>query len=327
MHRRSLVTAALATLATPALHRPARATGGTVRLVVASAPGGNADLVARIIAPDLEDALGRRIVVENQAAVSGMRALEAVARAAGDGETLLLGTVSQLVMSLALFDPPPVDMAALRGIAMVNRVPMTLVAHPDVAATELGALRARLTGRRVQVGSGPSGTTTHVTAARFVADARLREGFDTEIIPFQSSAVALTDLTAGRLSMMFDAVVTALPHHRGGRTRMLAVASERRAPVAPDVPTMAEFGLPGWIAHTWNSISAPASMPEAAALRLNAAVVAVLDRPGLRQRLAELGSEAFSEPLGPRDVDRFYAAERTLWLPIARAAGVRPGGA
>lgn len=324
MRRRSLVIAALAGLATPALHRPAGATGGPIRLVVASAAGANADLVARLIAPDLEDALGRRIIVENQAAVSGMRALEAVARAAGDGETLLLGTVSQLVMSLALFDPPPVDMAALRGIAMVNRVPMTLVAHPDVTAPDLASLRTRLAGRRVQVGSGPNGTTTHVTAARFVADARLRDGFDTEIIPFQSSAVALTDLTAGRLSMMFDAIVTALPHHRGGRTRMLAVASEHRSPVAPEVPTMAEFGLPRWVAHTWNSISAPASMPEALALRLNAAVVAVLDRPGLRQRLADLGSEPFSEPLGPSDVDRFYATERALWLPVARAAGVRP---
>lgn len=321
MHRRTLLAASLAA---PALLRPAAASTGPIRLVVASAAGGNADLVARIVAAELEDALGRRILVENQPAVSGMRALDAVARAEGDGDTLLLGTVSQLVMSLALFDPPPVDMAALRGIAMVNRVPMTLVAHPDFAAPDLAAFRARLAGQRVQVGSGPRGTTTHVTAARFVTDARLREGADTEVIAYQSSAIALTDLTAGRLTLMFDAIVTALPHHRGGRTRMLAVASERRSPVAPEVPTMAEFGLPRWVAHTWNSISAPASMPEETALRLNAAVVRVLDRPSLRQRLAELGSEAFSEPLGPRDVDRFYAAERELWLPIARAAGVRP---
>lgn len=321
MHRRTLVAATLGALAMPAIPR---ASGATTRLVVASAAGGNADLVARMIAPDLEAALGRRILVENQAAVSGMRALEAVARAEGDGDTLLLGTLSQLVMSLAQFDPPPVDMAALRGIAMVNRVPMTLVAHPDFAAPDLAGFRARLAGQRVQVGSGPRGTTTHVTAARFVTDARLRDGADTEVVAYQSSAVALTDLTAGRLTMMFDAIVTALPHHRGGRTRMLAVASERRSPVAPEVPTMAEFGLPRWVAHTWNSISAPASMPEERALALNAAIVSVLDRPGLRQRLAELGSEAFSEPLGPRDVDRFYAAERELWVPIARAAGVRP---
>lgn len=324
MHRRRLIAASLGALAAPALHRPATASSGPIRLIVASAAGGNADLVARLVAAELEPALGRRILVENQPAVSGMRALQAVASAPGDGDTLLLGTVSQLVMSLALFDPPPVDMTALRGIAMVNRVPMTLVAHPDVAAPNLAALRARLAGQRVQVGSGPRGTTTHVTAARFVADARLREGTDTEVIAYQSSGIALTDLAAGRLTMMFDAIVTALPHHRGGRTRMLAVASQRRSPVAPEVPTMAEFGLPGWIAHTWNSISAPVSMPEATALRLNATITAVLDRPGLRQRLAELGSEAFSEPLGPRDVDGFYAAERELWLPIARAAGARP---
>jgi tripartite-type tricarboxylate transporter receptor subunit TctC len=321
MQRRAL----LAALATPALARPAFA-AGPVRLVVASAPGGNADVVARLVAPELESALGRRLIVENNAAVSGMRALEAVARAEGDGETLLLGTVSQLVMALALFDPPPVDLAGLRGIAMVNRVPMGLVAHPAEAAPDLAAFRARLAGARVQVGSGPAGTTTHVTAARFLADSRLRETSDAELIPYQSSAIALTDLTAGRLTLMFDALVTALPQHRAGRTRILALASERRAVVAPEVPTMAEFGLPGWVAHTWNSISAPAHMPEETALRLNAAIVSALDRPGLRQRLAELGSEGFSEPLGPRDVDRFYAAERALWVPVARAAGVRPLG-
>jgi tripartite-type tricarboxylate transporter receptor subunit TctC len=324
MQRRAL----LAALAAPALGAPslARAQEAPVRLVVASAAGGNADLVARLLAPEFEATLGRRLFVENNAAVSGMRALEAVARAEGDGGTLLFGTVSQLVMALALFDPPPVDLAALRGLAMVNRVPMCLVAHPDHAAPDLAAFRARLAGQRVQVGSGPAGTTTHVTAARFVTDARLREVADAEVIPYASSAVALTDLTAGRLTLMFDALVTALPQHRGGRTRILALASERRSPVLPEVPTMAEFGLSGWVAHTWNSISAPAAMREDLALRLNAAIIAALDRPGLRQRLAELGSENFSEPLGPGDVDRFYAAERALWVPIARAAGVRPQG-
>lgn len=321
MQRRAL----LACLAAPALARPARA-DQPVRLVVASAPGGNADLVARLLAPELEQGLARRVLVENNAAVSGLRALEAVARAEGDGETLLLGTVSQLVMALALFDPPPVDLAQLRGVAMVNRVPMCLVAHPAHAAPDLASLQRHLAGSRVQIGSGPSGTTTHVTAARFLADSGLKRVADAEVIPYQSSAIALTDLTAGRLTVMFDALVTALPHHRAGRTRILAVASQRRAAVVPEVPTMEGFGLPGWIAHTWNSISAPATMREETALRLNAAIVAALDRPGLRQRLAELGSEAFAEPLGPRDVDAFYAAERALWIPIARAAGVRPGG-
>lgn len=329
--RRAVLAAALGTsgllaapLATPgrASDAAARWPSRPVRLIVASAAGGNADLVARLLAAELEAAHGGRVVVENMPAVSGVRAVEAAARAEPDGHTLLVGTSSQLVMNLALFDPLPVDLEReVRGVAMLNRVPMALAVPASEPARDLAAFRARLaaSGAEAAYGSGPTGTTTHIAGALFVA----RSGVRALHVPYTSSALAATDLVAGRLAFMFDALVTALPHAREGRTRLLALASARRSPAAPDLPTMAEAGLPGFEAATWNSVAAPAALPDALAREINAAVGAALARPALAERLAALGAEPLGDP-PPEEVDAFYRAERALWLPVLRDAGVRP---
>lgn len=320
--RRTLLAAPLLALAAPAR---AQAPDRPLRLVVASAAGANADVVARLLAAAWEPALGRRVLVENQPAASGSRAVEAVARAAPDGETLLFGTVSQLVMNLALFDSLPLDVErAIRGVAFVNRVPMALCVPaadgaPDLA-TFLGRMRVELGGK--QFGSGPAGTTTHVVGARFAVEAEITRG-DLVHVPYQSSALALTDLMAGRLTFMFDAAVTALPHHRAGRLRILGIAAERRLPAAPDIPTIAEAGLPGFTGGTWNSIAAPAALPDALAARLNAQVAGLLARAELRERLEAMGSEPIGPAMAPAEVDAFYAAERAVWIPLIRNSGIR----
>ncbi len=298
-----------------------------LRLVVASAAGANADVVARLVVAEVEPLLGRRILVENLPAASGMRAVEAVVRAAPDGETLLFGTISQLVMNIAIFAPLPFDIErGLRGLSMINLVPMALVVpatapHADLA----GFLAAQRAGGRADYGSGPLGTTTHVVGARFAAEAGIARP-DLVHVPYTSSALALTDVMAGRLTFMFDALLTALPHHREGRVRILGVAAARRLPAAPDVPTLDEVGLPGFTGYTWNSIAAPAGMPEDTAARLAETFNAALRRAPLRERLAAMGSELPPEPWTPAEVDAFYAAERARWVPVVRATGVRPGG-
>lgn len=300
--------------------RSGRAQERPLRLIVASAAGGNADIIARLLAAEAEPIFGRRFLIENLPAASGQRAVEQAARAEPDGDTLLFGTSSQLVMNLALFDNPAVDVArALRGVALVNRVPMALCVAATDPAQNLGELlgRLRLTGA-AQYGSGPIGTTTHVVGARFVQQAGLQSG-DLVHVPYQSSALALTDLMAGRLTFMFDAAVTALPQHRAGRIRILGIAAERRLPAAPDLPTMSEAGMEGFLGSTWNSIAAPAAMPEAVLQRLAQRFTTVLGSAGFRQRLTDLGSELPDEPLIPAQVDAFYAAERALWLPLLRA--------
>ena len=295
----------------------AQAPDRPTRLVVASAAGANADVVARLVAAAWDVAAGRRIIVENQPAAAGSRAVEAVARAAPDGETLLFGTISQLVMNQALFDSLPVDVdRAIRGIAFVNRVPMALVVPAGEAATDLGAFlgRLRLEQGPKQFGSGPAGTTTHVVGARFALAADITRG-DLIHVPYQSSALALTDLMAGRLTFMYDAAVTALPHHLAGRLRILGIAAEQRLPAAPDVPTLSEAGLPGFTGGTWNSIAAPAGLPDPVALQLHGQIAAVLAHQALRARLEGMGSEPIGPAMTPAEVDAFYAAERAVWIP------------
>jgi tripartite-type tricarboxylate transporter receptor subunit TctC len=303
----------------------AQAQDRPLRLIVASAAGANADVVARLLAAAWEPELGRRVLVENQPAASGSRAVEAVARATPDGETLLFGTVSQLVMNPALFDSLPVDVErAIRGIAFINRVPMALCVPADDGAPDLATFLGRMRVEKgpKQFGSGPAGTTTHVVGARFAQAAEITRG-DLVHAPYQSSALALTDLMAGRLTFMFDAVLTALPHHRGGRLRILGIAAETRLPAAPDIPTLIEAGLPGFTGGTWNSIAAPAGLPDAIAQRLAAQISAVLARPALRERLEAMGSEPLGPSLTPAQVDAFYAAERAVWIPAIRASGIR----
>lgn len=325
--RRAALAATLALpLGAPALTlaAPALAQGRPMRLIVASAAGANADVVARLLAAEVETVFARRMLVENQPAASGMRAVEAVATAEPDGDTLLFGTASQLVMNLALFPNPPVDVTtAIRGISLVNRVPMVLCVAGTDPAESLGALLARLRqGGPVQYGSGPVGTTTHVVGARFVEQAGLARG-DLVHAPYPPSARALADLMAGRLTFMFDAALTALPHHRNGRIRILGVAAETRLPAAPDLPTMIEAGMDGFTGSTWNSIAGPAALPAARLAELALGFNTALTRPALRQRLTDMGSELLVEPPMPPEVDAFYARERDIWLPLLRATPMR----
>ncbi|MCS6932478.1 MAG: tripartite tricarboxylate transporter substrate binding protein [Acetobacteraceae bacterium] len=317
--RRALL-AAPALLATPAQAQAAWPTR-PIRLVVASAAGGNADVVARIVAAELESRLGQRMLVENIAAASGMRATETVSRAEPDGHTLLVGTSSQLVHNIALFDPLPVDITrTLRGVAMMNEAPGVLVVRADDPARDLQGFiaRARAEPGRLVIGSGPAGTTTHVMGLFFAQ----RAGITLEHLPYPAGAQAMRDIIGGRVTCMFDIAVTALPQIRGGAVRGLGVSSPRRLAAAPDLPTIIEGGLPDFVAGTWNSIAAPAGTPEPVVMRLNALVNEIVQAPAMKQRLEELGSFV-PAAMTPTEVDAYYRREREIWIPIVRATGAR----
>ncbi len=317
----------LAGLAAPALAAsPLRAQAWPsqpVRLVVASAAGGNADVVTRLVANELEPKLGQRILVENMAAASGMRATEAVARAAPDGHTWLVGTSSQLVHNIALFEPLPVDITrALRGVAMMNEEPGVLVVKADNPARNLADFisRARATPRQFVMGSGPAGTTTHIIGLHFAE----RAGARFEHLAYPAGSQAMRDIIGGRVTSMFDIAVTALPQIAGGAVRGLGVSSPTRLTAAPDLPTLIEGGLPDFVAGTWNSIALPAATPEPILARINALVNEVVQAPALRERLGALGSFV-PAAMTPAEVDAYYARERALWIPVVRATGARQG--
>lgn len=319
LNRRTVMLSAASAVLAPAVLRaqeawPAR----PIRLVTASAASGNAYIVAQVIAADLEKRLGQRIVLEAMPQNSGMRATEMVSGAAPDGHTLLVGTSSQLVFNMATFDPMPVDLPrTLRGVAMMNAVPMVLTVKADNPAKTMAEYIAMLKANpgKVQYGSGPLGTTTHVTGMLWARAA----GVQVEHVPYNAGSDAMKDVIAGRLGHMFDVAVTAIPQLQSGAVRGLAITSPARSAALPDMPTVAEQGLTGFEAQTWNSIAAPAALPQPIALRLNAEVKAALATPDVKTRLEAMAA-SFFPAWSPAEVDAYYAAERAKWIPIVRQA-------
>lgn len=329
--RRSILSASLsASLATPLLvvagTGRARAQSWPtrpIRVVVASAAGGNADVVTRIIMAEMEPRLGQRIVVENMAAASGMRATEAVSRAEPDGHTWLIGTASQLVHNIALFDPLPVDITrTLRGVALLNEAPGILVVRADspirTVADYIRAAQAE-PGRLI-MGSGPAGTTTHMLGLYFAQQAAIR----LEHLPYPAGAQAMRDIIGGRITSMFDISVTALPQIAGGQVRGLGVSSRERLAAAPDLPTIIEGGVADFVAGTWNSIAVPAGTPDPIVARINALVNQIVGTQAMTARLHELGTVVLA-PTTPAQTEAHYAREREIWIPIVRATGARLG--
>lgn len=329
IRRRTLLGSALAAPFLSFLPRAAHATewpaAGPIRLVVAQGGGGNADVVARILVEALEPVLGQSILVENNGTASGMRATEDVSRAAPDGYTLLVGTSSQLVHNIALFDPLPVDIATtLRGVAMINEVPMVMCVPANSPDADLAALTARLKAdpAAFQYGSGPAGTTTHITGALFLQ----RIGVDGVVhVPYPRSPEAMVDLVAGRLSFVFDPSLTAIGQVQGGAVRPLGVSAPVRLAALSEVPTMEEAGLPGFVSQTWNTISAPAGTPDEIVMALNGMINEIVQADAMRARLEELASIVPAAKT-PAEVDAYYAAQRETWIPVVRGTGARVEG-
>lgn len=289
-----------------------------VKLIVASAAGGNADVIARLIAAELEKNWKQPVVIENLAGASGMQGTEAVSKATADGYTLLVGTSSQLVFNMATFDPMPVDLPkTLRGVVMMNKVPLVLLVNKDEPARTMQEYITKLkaTPGILKYGSGPQGTTTHVVGMLWAKAA----GVDVGHIPYRAGSEGLRDLMAGRLSHQFDVAVTAIPQAQSGTLKPLAVTSRSRLASLPDVPTVIEAGLNDFEGSTWNSVAAPSATPQAVVDKVNRDVTAVLAMPAIRERLVALGSE-ISPASSPAEVDAFYAKERAFWIPIVRDA-------
>jgi len=324
--RRTVLGAGLAapflSLAPRAARASAWPSAGPIRLVVAQGGGGNADVVARIVAEALEPVIGQSIVVENNGSASGMRATEDVSNAAADGYTLLVGTSSQLVHNIALFEPLPVDIeTTLRGVAMINEVPMVMCVPLDSPDADLAALTERLRAdpAAFQYGSGPAGTTTHITGVLYLD----RIGVEGVVhVPYPRSPEAMVDLIAGRLSFVFDPSLTAIGQVQGGAVKALGVSAPARLAALPEVPTMGEAGLDGFVSQTWNTIAAPAGTPDEIVAALNDAVNGVVQAPEMRARLEELAS-IVPPAKTPAEVDAYYAEQRETWIPVVRGTGVR----
>lgn len=316
--RRSLLAAAavLPSLARAQQGWPVR----NVTIVVPFPAGGIVDQIARPLAAHFQAAFGQPFVVENRPGAGGNIGADAVAKAAPDGHTLLLGSTGTLCINEFLYERLPFDMRrAFAPITLLVGTPMVLIVHPARPWRRLAdyLAAARACPGRITAGSAGSGSALHLTLALFNAAAST----DVQHVAYRGAAPAITDLIAGTLDSMFDSVPHALPHIRAGRVVALAVATDSRLPVLPEVPTFGEAGLPGFTVSPWFGLAAPAGTPEAIIGRLHAAASEALRQPGYGGRLAEIGAELLGRD--PAAFSAFLEEERRRWEPVIRAGNIR----
>jgi len=291
-----------------------------VRIIVNFATGGPSDIVARIMSAKLTDAWGKPVVVENIAGGGGNIGVERAVKATPDGYTLLLSGSSPIVLNPSLQDKQPFD--TVRDLAPVTQlctIPNLLVIHAAVPAKSVEdfvALARAKPGQFTFASSG-SGTATHLGGELFKA----RAGIDLRHIPYKGTGAIIPDLIAGRVTMTVAAVATFLPLIRDGRLRAIAVASEKRTPALPDLPTVAESGYPGFDTSSWQGVWAPAQTPAPLVRRLNQDLVKVVALPDVRARFTELGME----PAGTSEAGlaRIIQTDLVKWARVIKTAGAK----
>ena len=289
-----------------------------VRIIVPFPPGGSNDIVARHLAETLRERHGQPFLVENRAGAGANIGADLVAKSPADGHTLLLAAPGPFAINQHLYRSMPFDpVRDLVPVALVAEVPIVLMVPMTSPATTLTALiaLARRQPGRLSFGSSSIGGTNHLAGELLKSMAQI----DIVHVPYRGAAPAMTDLIAGRLDLYFDNMPGVLPQVREGRVRALAVAGATRASVLPDLPTMAEAGLPGFEASAWFGLAAPGATPPALVARINAAVLAALSDPTLRTRLAQAGAEPGR--LDAAGFARFVEAEREKWGRVVRASG------
>ena len=316
--RRALIAA---TLLAPAVARaqPAWTPTRPTRFVVPFPPGGATDVVARVLAERLQDAFGQPVVVENRTGAGGNIGVENVVRSPADGTTILMGTTGTLTVNPHLyanlgFDP----LRDLAPISMAFTTDHVLIVNPQVAAQNAQEFLALVRARpgALSYGSAGSGSSTHTVPELFKLAARV----EITHVPYRGSAPALNDLVAGNVQVMLDQIPSAIGQIQGGRVRALAVTGARRSPLLPDVPTMAEIGLPDAQATSWGAVMAPAGTPAPVVARFNAAIREALAQQPVKDRLAAAGAEGVAST--PEDLATYLRAESAKWARVVREAQI-----
>lgn len=292
-----------------------------IRLVVPYPPGGPTDVQARIVAQRLAERLGVQVVIDNRGGAGGMLGSELVAKAQPDGNTLLMGASGPQAIGPHLLVNSPYDpVRDFTAITLVSYSPLMLVVHPSVKAStvrELIALAKAQPGK-LSYGSFGPGTMAHLAGELF----KTMAGLQIEHIPYKGSAPAMADLLGGQIPMMFDTVITALPHVKSGKLRGLAVTKSTRSDAAPEMPTVAEAALPGFEAVSWIGLMGPRGLPPEIVARLSKESLAILRDRDVRERLLSAGAEP-SETT-PSQFAELMKTELKKWGGVVKAAGLQP---
>ena len=292
-----------------------------IRFIAPFPPGGSTDVLCRLLGAKLAEGLGQPVAVDNRPGASGNIGHEAAAKSAPDGYTILISSSSTLVNNTYLFKSLRYDpLGDFAPVTMVASAGQVLVVHPSVPAAsvrELIAL-ARAQPGKLNFGSGGKGIQSHISGEMFKSAA----GVDIVHIPYKGTVQAVGDLVAGQVQLVFADMVPAMPHIRAGRLRPLAVTTESRSEVLPDVPTMIESGLPGYRAGVWWAVMAPKGTPDAIVNRLNAELGRIVKLADVREKYASLGVS--TEHSTPQYVTEKIKTDMPEVTKVLKAAGVEP---
>jgi len=292
----------------------------TVRLIVGFPPGGANDVLARVLGPEFNKALGQSFVVENRSGVGGNLATELVAKASPDGHMLLVGSTGPQGIAPTLYSKLPFDPATqIAAVSLIAISGNLVVVHPSLPVKNVRELIALAKARPGQLSyaSQGNGSTGHLATELFKSLAKI----DMVHIPYKGDALALIDVIAGEVPLLFSGVPPGLPHVRSGRVRLLAVTPGRRLKALPDVPTVAESGLPGYDVTTWYGLFTTGGTDPAVIDKIALETAKIVARPHVQEDIARQGMEATSS--SPADFKRFVAQEVEKWGKVVRAIGAK----
>jgi len=291
-----------------------------IRFIVPFPPGGGTDVNARIIAPRLSATLGQQVVVENRTGAGGMVGTEFVAKSAPDGYSMVISTIGPIAINQSLYTKMTYDPAKdLAPVTITGEVPNGLVVHPTLPAKSLKELiaLAKQRPRELNYGSSGAGAGDHLAAEMLSVMAGIRLTH----VPYKGGPPAMVDLMAGNIQLIFATLATGMPYIRAGRVRTLAVASAKRFAMLPDVPTVAEAGVPGFAVNNWAGIFVATGTPRPIIDRLNNEIVKALAAPDVRQKLLEMGLVADTNT--PEQFANFIQSETMKWAKVVKDAGIK----
>ena len=321
LHRSSLFLLAFASMSAAAPYAAAQAwPARSIRLVVPSAAGGGTDLSARTIAPKLSERLGQQVVVDNRGGGGSIIGNEIAAHATPDGYTLLMG-ISTLAILPSMYTKLPYDtLKDIAPISVVVAVPNALTVHPSVPARTVKELIALARARpgAINFASAGPGTNPHLSAELFKSMTRT----DIVHVPYKGSGPASIGLLAGETAMSFISVPTIINHVKAGRLRPLGLTTARRSPILPDLPTIAEAGVPGYEAQQWFALAAPGATPRPIIERLHKELMAVLRDPDVVARFGAQGAVIVGNT--PEEFGAYLRSELDKWARVIRDAGIKP---
>ena len=291
-----------------------------VRLIVPYAPGGGTDILARLIAQKLTESLGQPVVIDNRAGADGIVGSHLVAKAPADGYTMLLASSSHAINPTVHAKIPYDTLKEFACVSQTASQQLVLVVHPSLPVNSVKELIAYAMADPDKLNFASSSKATQLPMELFNTMAGIRMTH----IPYKGSGPALNDLLGGQVKVSFGGAVSFTPYIKSGRLRALAIGDSKRSAFLPDLPTVAEAGVPGYEATIWTGLYLPVATPKAIVMRLNADVVKIMHQPELRERLQAQGSD----PVGgsPEECDAFMKSEIAKWAKVAKDAGIKPEG-